>query len=81
MALTLNFLATILAEAGLSFLGLGVQPPLTSLGQMLSIGRDYLATAWWLAVIPGTVIFLTTLAVSLLGDWLRDLLDPMVNRG
>ncbi len=74
--LTLNFPGTILAEASLSFLGLGVQPPNSSLGLMLSIGRDYLATAWWIAVFPGMTIFITTLAVSLLGDWLRDKLDP-----
>lgn len=76
---TLNFPGTILAEASLSFLGLGVQPPNTSLGLMLSSGRDYLATAWWLAVSPGTVIFLTTLAITILGDWVRDLIDPTVD--
>jgi len=77
---TLNFPGTILAEATLSFLGLGVQPPSTSLGLMMSIGRDYLATAWWLAVFPGAVIFLTTLAVSILGDWVRDLIDPTLKK-
>jgi peptide/nickel transport system permease protein len=74
---TLNFPGTILAEASLSFLGLGVQPPNTSLGLMLSTGREYLATEWWLSVIPGFVIFFTTLAVVIVGDWLRDVLDPM----
>lgn len=74
--LTLNFPQTILLETSLSFLGLGIQPPLTSLGQMLGEGRDYLLTAWWLAVLPGAVIFLTTLSMSLLGDWLRSRLDP-----
>ena len=74
--LTLNFPQTILLEASLSFLGLGIQPPLTSLGQMLGEGRDYLLTAWWLAVIPGAVIFLTTLSMSIVGDWLRSRLDP-----
>ncbi|MCA9886233.1 MAG: ABC transporter permease [Anaerolineae bacterium] len=73
---TLNFPGTILAEAGLSFLGLGVQPPHTSLGLMLSTGREYLATEWWLAVFPGMVIFFTTLSISVIGDWLRDVLDP-----
>lgn len=73
---TLNFPGTILAEATLSFLGLGVQPPNTSLGLMLSVGREYLATEWWLAVFPGVIIFLTTLAITILGDWVRDLLDP-----
>lgn len=74
--LTLNFPQTILLETSLSFLGLGIQPPLTSLGQMLGEGRDYLLTAWWLAVLPGGVIFLTTLSMSLFGDWLRTRLDP-----
>lgn len=80
VALTLNFPGVILAEASLSFLGLGVQPPLSSLGLMLSIGRDYLTTAWWAAIFPGAVIFLTTLAVSLFGDWLRDYLDPTIRQ-
>lgn len=74
--LTLNFPQTILLETSLSFLGLGIQPPLTSLGQMLGEGRDYLLTSWWLAVIPGAVIFITTLSMSLFGDWLRARLDP-----
>lgn len=74
--LTLNFPQTILLETSLSFLGLGIQPPLTSLGQMLGEGRDYLLTAWWLAVLPGAMIFVTTLSMSLLGDWLRTRLDP-----
>lgn len=73
---TLNFPGTILAEATLSFLGLGVQPPNTSLGLMLSVGRNYLAIQWWLAVFPGMVIFFTTLSITILGDWLRDILDP-----
>ena len=74
--LTLNIPDTILLETTLSFLGFGIQPPRTSLGLMLGFGRDYLLTAWWIAVVPGTVIFLTTLSISLLGDWLRDRLDP-----
>jgi peptide/nickel transport system permease protein len=73
---TLNFPQTILLEAGLSFLGLGIQPPLTSLGQLLGDGRDSLSRAWWVAVFPGTLIFVTTLSISLLGDTLRDRLDP-----
>jgi peptide/nickel transport system permease protein len=73
---TLNFPATILLETSMSFLGLGIQPPLTSLGQMLGAGRSHLLAAWWIAVFPGTMIFLTTLSVSLFGDWLRDRLDP-----
>jgi len=77
---TLNFPQTILLETGLSFLGLGIQPPLTSLGQLLGEGRNSLARAWWLAVIPGSLIFFTTLAISLLGDALRDRLDPTLRR-
>lgn len=73
---TLNFPEIILLETSLSFLGLGVQPPGTSLGLLLGEGRNYLATAWWIGVPAGVVIFLTTLAISLLGDWLRDKLDP-----
>ena len=74
--MTLNFPETILVETSLSFLGLGIQPPLTSLGNMVGFGRDYLLTAWWIVVIPSIVIFVTSLAFSLLGDWLRDELDP-----
>ncbi len=74
--ITLNFPETILVETSLSFLGLGIQPPLTSLGNMVGFGRDYLLTAWWIVVLPSIVIFVTSLAFSLLGDWLRDELDP-----
>lgn len=73
---TLNFPQTILLETSLSFLGLGVQPPLTSLGQMLGAGRSHLLAAWWIAVLPGAMIFFTTLSISIVGDWLRDRLDP-----
>lgn len=74
--MTLNFPGTILLETSLSFLGLGIQPPLTSLGLLLGSGRSLLLNAWWIAVMPGLVIFLTTLSMSLFGDWLRDRLDP-----
>lgn len=74
--LTLNFPQTILLETSLSFLGFGIQPPLTSLGQLLGEGRTYLLTHWWLAVFPGAVIFFTTLSMSIAGDWLRTRLDP-----
>ncbi|KAA0688098.1 ABC transporter permease [Neorhizobium sp. P12A] len=77
---TLNFPGTILLETSLSFLGLGVQPPGTSLGLMLGEGRRYLLNAWWIAVLPGLIIFLTTLAMSLFGDWLRDQLDPTIDK-
>lgn len=73
---TLNFPQTILLETSMSFLGFGIQPPLTSLGQMLGAGRAHLLSAWWIAVLPGTVIFLTTLSISIVGDWLRDRFDP-----
>ena len=72
---TLNLPETILLEAGLSFLGLGIQPPLTLLGLMLNDSRDYIVLHWWLPAVPATIIFLTALAASLLGDALRDRLD------
>jgi peptide/nickel transport system permease protein len=72
---TVNFPEIILLESGLSFLGLGIQPPATSLGLMVADGQNYLAIAWWLAAFPGAVIVLTTLSISLLGDYLRDRLD------
>jgi peptide/nickel transport system permease protein len=68
--------AAILLEAGLSFLGLGTQPPEASLGNMLSEARTYMELAWWLAVFPGVVIAIAVLGFNLLGDGLRDLLDP-----
>jgi peptide/nickel transport system permease protein len=68
--MTLNFPGTILLETSLSFLGVGVQPPLTSLGTLLGFGREYLTTAWWIAVVPGAVIVAVTLAISILGDYL-----------
>jgi peptide/nickel transport system permease protein len=76
---TLSFPGAILLETSLSFLGLGIRPPLTSLGQMLGAGRAHMLTAWWMAVLPGSLIFLTTLSISLVGDWLRDRLDPMLS--
>ncbi len=73
---TLNFPGTVLLETSLSFLGLGVQPPMTSLGLMLGQGRLYLLNAWWIAVFPGLTIFAVTLSMSIFGDWLRDRFDP-----
>jgi peptide/nickel transport system permease protein len=78
---TLNFPQVVLLESSLSFLGLGIRPPLTSLGQMLGAGRAYLTTAWWIAIIPGIVIFLATMSISIIGDWLRDRLDPTLQNG
>jgi peptide/nickel transport system permease protein len=76
VSLTLNFPEVILLEAGLSFLGLGIQPPMTSLGSMVGYARDYLHTAPWVLLAPALVIVVTTLSMSLVGDWLRDRLDP-----
>ena len=73
---TLELAFMIIYESALAFLGLGVQPPTPTWGWMLSDGRNYVATAWWLATFPGLAIMLTVLAVNLLGDWLRDTLDP-----
>jgi peptide/nickel transport system permease protein len=73
---TLELAFMIIYESALSFLGLGVQPPTPTWGWMLADGRNYVATAWWLATLPGLAIMLTVLAVNLLGDWLRDMLDP-----
>lgn len=73
---TLNVATVIILEASLSFLGLGVQSPTVTWGRMLSDGRDYVATAWWLATFPGLFITLLCLSLILLGDWLRDALDP-----
>lgn len=76
--MTINFPETILLETGLSFLGLGVQPPLTSLGLMVAEGREQIFFAWWLIAVPGVMIFFATWSVSILGDWLRDELDVML---
>jgi peptide/nickel transport system permease protein len=73
---TLELARTILLESTLSFLGLGIQPPTPSWGGMLSEGRGYLDTAWWISAFPGLVLMLTALVVSRVGDWLRDILDP-----
>jgi peptide/nickel transport system permease protein len=67
---------SIVAEAGLSFLGLGVPPSVPSWGGMLADARSYLVIAWWLAAIPGLAITVTVIGVNLLGDWLRDRVDP-----
>ena len=73
--MTINFLATILAESSLNFLGIAIQPPATSLGLLIGIGRDYLYKAPWLALIPGFIILFITLAISNIGDWVCDQLD------
>jgi peptide/nickel transport system permease protein len=66
----------IIAEASVSFLGFGVQPPTPAWGNMLNEGKDYIFSSWWLITFPGIAIILTTLGVNLFGDWLRDTLDP-----
>ena len=76
VSMTLVFPEVILLESGLSFLGLGVQPPMTSLGNMVGYGREYITRAPWIMLCPALTIVFTTLAVSVLGDWLRDRLDP-----
>ncbi|MFG6082785.1 ABC transporter permease [Paracoccus litorisediminis] len=78
VSMTLTFPEIILMESGLSFLGLGVQPPQSSLGNMVGFGREYLTRAPWIMLAPSVVIVLTTLSISLMGDWLRDRLDPTI---
>ncbi len=73
---TLGVGAAILLESSLSFLGLGVQPPTPSWGNILQEGKDHLTDAWWLVTFPGVAIFTTVLGYNLLGEGLRDLLDP-----
>src|SRR5262249_35375563 len=69
---------TILIESGLSYLGLGAQPPLPSWGNMVVEGRQFLASAWWIATFPGLAIFVTVLGFNLFGDGLRDASDPTI---
>nr|WP_254592985.1 ABC transporter permease [Pectobacterium polaris] len=66
----------LILESSLSFLGLGVRPPQVSLGSLVGAGRDYIMTAWWISIVPGMVIFILSLTISLIGDRLRDLSDP-----
>ncbi|MBW1722403.1 MAG: ABC transporter permease [Deltaproteobacteria bacterium] len=74
--ITLNMATVIVLEAGLSFLGLGIQPPEPSLGTMLSESKNYLSRAWWLSTFPGVTIMTIILAINLFGDGLRDVFDP-----
>jgi peptide/nickel transport system permease protein len=73
---TLEFGLMILFEGGLSFLGLGVQPPMPSWGSILSVGRNYISRAWWIVTLPGICLFVVVLSVNVLGDFLRDKFDP-----
>ena len=74
---TLDFAFVMLAESALSFLGIGIQPPEITWGLMVSQGRPYLTTAWWLSFWPGLAIILTTLSLNLLSSWMRTALDPV----
>src|SRR3712207_9411756 len=73
---SLSLAFAILSEAALSFLGLGVQPPEPSWGRMLFDAQGFLGLAWWMSVFPGLAIFVSVLAFNLIGDGIRDVLDP-----
>ncbi|MBV8913713.1 MAG: ABC transporter permease [Acetobacteraceae bacterium] len=77
---TLELARVVILESSLSFLGLGVQPPMASWGRMLAEGRSYVSTAWWLTAFPGIAIILVVLGINLLGDWMRDYFDPRLAR-
>ena len=80
VATTLQVGSIILAEAILSFLGAGIPPPTPSWGSMVSDGRSYLNSAWWVAFFPGMAIFLTVMSFNFIGDWLRDKWDPRLRQ-
>ncbi|MSN26664.1 MAG: ABC transporter permease subunit [Geobacter sp.] len=80
VAATLGVAGAILTESALSFLGIGVQPPTPSWGNILTSGKDYIEFAWWLSLFPGLAILMTVLAYNLLGEGIRDALDPRVKR-
>jgi len=80
VAATLGVAGAILTESALSFLGIGVQPPTPSWGNILTSGKDYIEFAWWLSLFPGLAILVTVLAYNLLGEGIRDALDPRVKR-
>ena len=79
VSVTFGVAGAILIESGLSFLGLGVQPPDPSWGNILTSGKDYIETAWWLTAFPGLAIFATIISYNLLGEGLRDILDPRLS--
>ena len=79
--LTFIFAYAMLAEAALSFLGVGVQPPIASWGNIIAEGRDYAVEAWWIMLFPGIAVSLAALGLNLLGDGLRDMLDPRLKGG
>jgi peptide/nickel transport system permease protein len=76
VVVTAEFGLMILFEAGLSFLGLGIQPPAPSWGSIMSAGRQYVERAWWMTLFPGACLFLLVFSINVFGDWLRDRLDP-----
>ncbi len=78
--LSLIFAQSVLAESAFSFIGVGVPSGTPTWGIMISQGRDYIATSWWIITFPGVAILLTVMSVNLLGDWLRDRLDPRLRR-
>lgn len=80
VAMTLGIPAAILTESGLSFLGLGVQPPLATWGNILNDGKDSIEIAWWLSLYPGLAILVTVLSYNLLGEGVRDALDPRLRQ-
>jgi peptide/nickel transport system permease protein len=80
VAATLGVAAAVLVESSLSFLGLGVQPPNPSWGNMLTEGKDNIEIAWWLSLFPGLAIFITVMGYNLLGEGIRDILDPRLRR-
>jgi peptide/nickel transport system permease protein len=77
---TLGIAGAILSAAGLSFIGLGAQRPTPEWGAMLSTGRDYMRSAWWITIFPGMAIMITVLSLNMMGDGLRDALDPRLRR-
>ncbi|MCB0047863.1 MAG: ABC transporter permease [Caldilineaceae bacterium] len=81
VAATLMVARMLIAEASLSFLGLGIPISTPTWGVMISEGREYIVTAWWVAAFPGIAILITVMSVNLVGDWLRDALDPRMRRG
>jgi peptide/nickel transport system permease protein len=80
VAMTLGIPAAILTESGLSFLGLGVQPPYATWGNILNEGKDTIEIGWWLSVYPGLAILITVLSYNLLGEGIRDALDPRLRQ-
>jgi peptide/nickel transport system permease protein len=77
---TLQVGTIVIVEASLSFLGVGIPPPTADWGSMISDGRSYIVTAWWLCIIPGVAIALTVLTFNLLGDALNDWFNPLIHR-